>query len=88
MIYTVVSYSVEVMVLPLPWLALAPVVIVVENSNSAAPSQVNVKVVELAASACLLLDLILQLTRMHCLKKLNTIHVFSFSSICMFLIII
>ena len=88
MIYIVVSYSVEVMVLPLPWLALAPVVIVVENSNSAAPSQVNMKVVELVASVCLLLDLVLQLIGMHHLKELNIIHIFNFSSIYMFLIII
>ena len=88
MIYTVVSYSVEVVVLPLPWLAIALVVFVVENSNSAAPSQVNGKVFELVASVFLLLDLVLQLTGMHHLKKLNTIHIFSFSSIYMFLIII
>ena len=88
LIYTGVSYSVEVVVLPLPWLSLAPVVVVVENSNSTAPSQVNMKVVELVASVCLLLDLVLQLTGMYRLKKLNTIHIFSFSSIYMFLIII
>ena len=35
-IYTVSSFSIEVMVWPLPWLALAPVINVVVNSNSVA----------------------------------------------------